>query len=154
MVLQPNLVSCCATFLCTNRITRLRFMTFTLWQKEGKKTKETLVIFEDSYLRNGWHNLVKFLNVRWWHWLVFPLQKSSSFVKASQSYVYTKITLLFFLLITHGCGVLTSWATLHTTICLDLIQSSPAVKKCGTPRRLLWKKDVKSKVVAKKWLRW
>jgi len=29
------------------------------------------------------------------------------------------IALLFFLLITHGCGVPVSWAARHTTVCLD-----------------------------------
>jgi len=42
------------------------------------------------------------------------------FVKVSQSYVYMKIALLFFLLITHGCGTPASWAARHTTMCLDV----------------------------------
>jgi len=44
------------------------------------------------------------------------------FLKVSQSYVYSlyvKIALLFFLLITHGCGAPASWAAWHTTVCLD-----------------------------------
>jgi len=32
-----------------------------------------------------------------------------------------KIALLFFLLITHVCGAPASWATRHTTVCLDHI---------------------------------
>jgi len=40
-------------------------------------------------------------------------------VKVSRSYVYVKIALLFFLLITHGCGTLASLAARHTTMCLD-----------------------------------
>ena len=33
---------------------------------------------------------------------------------------------------THGCYALASWAARHTTVCLDLIQNSQAVKKeCG-----------------------
>jgi len=34
----------------------------------------------------------------------------------------------------------------------DLIQNSPAIKKCAVPKNAVVKKDVKSKVVAKKWL--
>jgi len=30
-----------------------------------------------------------------------------------------KIVLLFFLLITHGCGLQASWTARHTTMCLD-----------------------------------
>jgi len=59
-------------------------------------------------------------NVRWWRWPAFPVLKSFSFIKVSRSYVYVKITLLFFLLITHECGVPASWAARHTTVCLDL----------------------------------
>jgi len=33
-----------------------------------------------------------------------------------------------------------------------LIQNSPAVKKCVAPKKAIVKKDVKSKVAAKKWL--
>jgi len=35
----------------------------------------------------------------------------------------------------------------------DLIQNSPAVKKCVAQKDIV-KKDVKSKVAAKKWLWW
>jgi len=35
--------------------------------------------------------------------------------------LYVKIALLFFLLITHGCGALASLAAQHTTMCLDYI---------------------------------
>jgi len=50
-------------------------------------------------------------------------KKTFGFVKVSRSYVYVKISLLyvFFLLITHGCGVPASWAARHTTVCLDSI---------------------------------
>jgi len=34
-----------------------------------------------------------------------------------------KIALLFFWLITHGCGTPASWAARHTTMCLDQAQS-------------------------------
>jgi len=37
-----------------------------------------------------------------------------------QSYVHMKIVLLFFLLITHGCGMPASWGIWHTTVCLDM----------------------------------
>ena len=44
------------------------------------------------------------------------------------------------------------YAARHTTVCLDLIQNSQAVKKeCG-PQKAMVKKHVKSKVAAKKWL--
>jgi len=95
------------TFQCTefqgNRIMLLCFMTiFTLWQKEGRNSPNFRRFI---YLRKTLHDLVENWNVRWWHWPTFPLQKSFSFIKVSQSYVYVKIALLFFLLITHGCGV-------------------------------------------------
>jgi len=38
------------------------------------------------------------------------------------------------------------------TVVLYLIQNSPAVKKCAAPKNAVVKKDVKSKVAAKKWL--
>ena len=36
----------------------------------------------------------------------------------------------------------------------NLIQNSQAVKKCAALKKAMVKKDVKSKVVAKKWLWW
>jgi len=57
--------------------------TFTSQQKEEEK-QETWPILEGSYLGN---NLVTICNMRWCHWLAFPPQKSSSFVKESQSYI-------------------------------------------------------------------
>jgi len=36
-----------------------------------------------------------------------------------------KITLLFFLLITQGCGAPASWAARHTTVCLDTKVKAP-----------------------------
>jgi len=50
----------------------------------------------------------------------YPLQKSVGFVEVSQSYICVKIALLFFLLITHGCGAPASWAARHTIVCLDI----------------------------------
>jgi len=41
------------------------------------------------------------------------------FVEVARSYVSVKIALLFFLLITHGCGALASLAARHTNVCLD-----------------------------------
>jgi len=43
-----------------------------------------------------------------------------------------KITFLFFLLITHWCGAPASWATRHTTVCLD-ISEMLIIKYTGTP---------------------
>jgi len=123
MILQPNLVS---AFRCTkfqgNQILLLCFTTiFTPWRKKKKrKNEETMPIFECSYLGNALHNLVEILNVRWWRCQAFSAQKLCSFIKVSRSYVYVKIALLFFPLITHRCGAPTSWATLHTTVCLDI----------------------------------
>jgi len=94
----------------------------TGWKK--KKNEENQPIFERSYLRNTWRDLVEIWNVRWWRWLAFPLQKLFGFAKVSQSYVYVKIALLFFLLISHGCGALTSWGARHTTVCLDIETST------------------------------
>jgi len=34
----------------------------------------------------------------------------------------------------------------------DIIKSNPAVKECAAPKKAIMKKDVKSKVAAKKWL--
>ena len=45
------------------------------------------------------------------------------------------------------------WAARHTTVCLDLIQNSQAVKKNSAAlKKAMVKKDVKSKVAARKWL--
>jgi len=113
-------------FQCTkfkgNRIMHFCFITtFTPLRKEKeKKNEETQPIFEGSYLGNAWCDLVEIWNVRWWHWLAFPLQKLFCLVKVSRSYVYVKIAFLFFLLITHWCGAPASWATQHTTMCLDV----------------------------------
>jgi len=90
-----------SAFQCTkfqgNQIMLLCFTTtFTPWRKKTKP------IFGSSYLRNTWHDLVKIWNVKWWCWPTFPPQKSFDFVKVSRSYVYVKIALLFFLLITHS----------------------------------------------------
>jgi len=93
--------------------------TFTpLWKEERKKNEETQSTFEGSYLRNAWCDLVEIWNVRWWRWPAFSALKSFSFIKVSRSYVYVKIALLFFLLITHWCGALASWAARHTTVCV------------------------------------
>jgi len=42
----------------------------------------------------------------------------------------------------------------YTSVLSNLIQNSPAVKKGHGPKKATVKKDVKSKVVAKKWLWW
>jgi len=62
--------------------------------------------------------------VRWWRSPAFPPLKLFSFIKVSRNYVCMKIALFFFLLITHRCGTLASWATQHTTMCLDVIDKS------------------------------
>jgi len=96
------------------------FCCLTKRRKTNQKyPEETQPIFEGSYLGNTWRNLVEIWNVRWWCWLEFPLQKSVGFIEVSHSYIYVKIALLFFLLITHGCGAPASWAIWHTTVCLD-----------------------------------
>jgi len=46
------------------------------------------------------------------------------------TYVYVKIAFLFFLLITHWCGVPASWATRHTTVCLDAYELWLVESKC------------------------
>jgi len=51
----------------------------------------------------------------------FHRKKSFGFVKVSRSYVCVKIALLFFLLIIHRCSAPASWATQHTTVCLDCV---------------------------------
>jgi len=65
-----------------------------------RKNKETQPILK-VHLRQ---NLVTICNASWWHELAFPMQKPSGFIKVSQSYVYIKVALLFFLLITYECG--------------------------------------------------
>ena len=46
----------------------------------------------------------------------------------------------------------------HTVHLQKEVKSNPKtaqlLKKCATPKKAIVKKDVKSKVVAKKWLRW
>jgi len=49
-----------------------------------------------------------------------------------------KIALLFFLLITHGCGAPASLATQHTTVCLDHGCSVPAWTTRHTTMCLDW----------------
>jgi len=96
------------TFMCTkfqgNQTIHFRFMVTFIWrQKEGKKNKkkneETKPVFESLYLRNAWRDLVEIWNARYWQWRASAQQRSSGFVKAARSYIYAKITLLFFLLI-------------------------------------------------------
>jgi len=96
-------------FQCTkfqgNWIMHLCFITtFTPWPKRWKKNKETKPIFEGSYLGNAQCDLFEILNVRWWHCSAFRLQKLFGSSKVLRSYVYMKIALLFFLLITYGCA--------------------------------------------------
>jgi len=78
-------------------------VTFTPRRKEEKKTrnknKETKPIFESSYLGDTWHDLVEIWNVGYCWWRASPQQKLFGFVQAERSYIYTKIALLFFLLI-------------------------------------------------------
>jgi len=97
------------------------FHTLTKRRKK-RKNEETKPIFEGLYLGNAQCDLVELWNVRWCHWLAFLLQKSFGFVKVSQSYLYRKIALLFFLLITHGCGAPAFWAAWHTTMCLEILK--------------------------------
>jgi len=110
-------------FQCTklqgNQIMHFCFITtFTPLRKEGeKKRKETKPIFEGSYLVNTQCDLVEIWNLRWWHWLAFPLQKLFCFVKVSRSYVY----------VTNWCGVPASWAARHTTVCLDVMLKGRSV---------------------------
>jgi len=134
MVLQPNLIpwctltpSCCVPNFRTIR--KWNFMTtLVVWQKEEKQNKknETQPIFEGSYLRNTWRDLVEIWNGRWWRWPAFPSQKSVGFIEVLQSYICVKIALLFFLLITHGCGMPASWAARYATMCFDLFKNSTA----------------------------
>ena len=107
------------TFLFTkfqgNQITHFHFMiTFIPWRKEEEN--KVFPIFESLYFRNPWCDLVKIWNVGYWQWRESVQQKSSGFIQAAQNFVYLKIALLFFL---YWCGVLASWATHHTTVCLD-----------------------------------
>jgi len=44
-----------------------------------------------------------------------------------------KIALLFFLLITHWCGGLASWATQHTAVCVDMYGISESHVPLSTP---------------------
>jgi len=121
MVLQPNLVSGCAFILLspyqTSRELDNAFVFYNNFPALIKRRKkQTKPIFKGSYLENTQYDLVEIWNMRWWHWLAFPLQKSFCFIKVSRSYVYMKISLLFFLLITHGCSLQASWAAQHTTM--------------------------------------
>ena len=45
------------------------------------------------------------------------------------------MTFSFFLSIYSQCGAPASWAARHTTVCLDLIQNSQAVKKVCGPQK-------------------
>jgi len=115
-----------------------------LWQlslfdkkKKNKTKNETQPIFEGSYLRKTWRDLVEIWNGRWWRWPAFPSQKSVGFIEVSQSYICVKIALLFFLLITHGCGTPASWAARYTTVCLDLFKNSIAGSVLGCSETLV-----------------
>ena len=57
----------------------------------------------------------------------------------------------------HNCSVIcvttvTAMLYIYIYIYIYLIQNSQAVKKCETLKKAMVKKDVKSKVAAKKWL--
>ena len=62
--------------------------------------------------------------------------------------------LLYFL--NHGievCNNSVLWVQYQNNTCtINLIKSSQAVKKGAAPKKAMVKKDVKSKVAAKKWL--
>jgi len=115
-------------FQCTkfqgNWIMHLCFITtFTPWRKKKGKNEETKPVFEGSYLGNAlnWNLKCEVMSLAG-----ISTAKIVWFVKVSQSYVYVKIALLFFLLITHWYGALASCTTRHTTVCLDL-NLSPAL---------------------------
>jgi len=69
-------------------------------------------------LGNAWCDLFEIWNLGYWHWRASPQQKSSDFVPAAQSYVYTKIELLFFLLI-YSQVLRAGFLGRTTTVCLE-----------------------------------
>ena len=118
-------------------------------KKNKKKKKQN---FGRSYLINGLSDFLQIWNVDSPSWRATLQQIWFQSEKLSPKYKSVKMTFSFFLQIYSRCGAPASWAARHTTMCLDLIQSSLAVKKeCG-PQKAMVKKDVKSKVAAKKWL--
>ena len=72
------------------------------------------------------------ISLKFGMWRESTQQNLSCFIKAAQSYGGAKIAFSFFLSIySRGCAP-ASLAARHTTVCLDLIQNSQAVKKqCG-----------------------
>jgi len=98
----------------------------TLMKRRKKREKKENPVFEGSYLGNARYDLVEIWNVRWCHWLAFPLQKLFGFIKVPWSYIYMKIALLFFLLITHVVRWLLG---LHNTLPCVLIGKSSFKRK-------------------------
>jgi len=121
MVLQSNLVLQCA--LTVYQISGqsgnafVSYSNFCCSTKRRKTKKFSQFLKVNISKMPEKFTVVKIWNVRWWHWLAFPTQKLSGFVKVSQSYVYAKIVIL---LITHGCGALASWAAQHNNMHLDI----------------------------------
>ena len=94
-------------------LTKRNFHAFT----KRRKNKETKPIFERSYLRNAWHNLVQFWNVGYWH-----LHSKNHLVSYKQHKLMCtwKLHYCSSFQYTHGCGALASLAARHTTVCFDL----------------------------------
>jgi len=106
-----------SAFLCTkfqgNGIMFFCFMTtFTPWWKWRNPANFQKVISQKYLVKFGmWGDDFG---------QHFHCKNCLDFIKVLRRYVYMKIALLFFLLITHGCGEPGSWATRHTTMCLDM----------------------------------
>ena len=110
------------TFLCT-KFHDNPFLLYSnfLTPLQKKKNKETKPILGSSYLENSWHNLVKIWIVGYWRWWASPQQKLPSFSCKQLKVTHArKMHYCSSCQYTHGCGTPASWATRHTTVCLDL----------------------------------
>ena len=124
-------------------------------RKKNKKKKKTKKL--SQFLNSHISGTLEAISLKFGMWSAegggsVHRKKSCCFIKAAQSYGGAKIAFSFFLSIySQGCAP-ASWAAQHTTVCLDVIKNSQAVKKSAAPKKAIVKKDVKSKVAAKKWL--
>ena len=121
-------------------------------RRRKKNNEEKKRNFGSSYLRNGLGDFLHIWNVDSPSWRATLQQIWFQSDKPSPRYKSVKMTFSFFPSIYSRCGAPASWAARHTIVCLDLIKNSQAVKKGVAPKTAKVKKDVKSKVAAKKWL--
>ena len=104
-------------------------------RRRRKKRRKKKRNFGRSYLGNGLSDFLQNWNVDSPSWRATLQQIWFQSDKLSPRYKSVKMTFSFFLSIYSRCGAPASWAARHTTVCLDLIQNSQAVKKECSPQK-------------------